>query len=89
MPAAMLHGGGGMLLMMTTKFASQQTIKQSRYHKLLTKCNQSPLPHNNIQLKTTSQNHKQKQTIATHTLLHQTKLTGEIQLFQMKKMHQR
>ena len=58
MPAAMVHGGGGVLLMMTTKFASQQTIKISQ------SCNtndQSPLPHNHIQLKTTTQNHKQKQ----------------------------
>jgi hypothetical protein len=29
--------------------------------KLQNKCNQSPLPHNHIQLKTTTQNHKQKQ----------------------------
>ena len=71
MPAAMVHGGGGVLLMMTTKFASQQTIKK---HKITEKCNRSPLPHNHIQLKTTTQNHKQKQTIATNTLLHQTNL---------------
>ena len=59
MPAAMVHGGGGVLLMMTTEFAPQQTIKK---HEITKKCNQSPLPHNHIQLKTTTQNHKRKQT---------------------------
>ena len=58
MPAAMVHGGGGVLLMMKTKFASQETIKK---HEITKKCKQSPLPHNHIQLKTTTQNHKQKQ----------------------------
>ena len=59
MPAAMVHGGGGVLLMMTTKFASQQTIKILQNYK--NQCNQSPLPHHHIQLKTTTQNNKQKQ----------------------------
>ena len=58
MPAAIVHGGGSVLLMMTTKFASRLTNKK---HTIPKKCNQSPLPHNNIQLKTTTQNHKQKQ----------------------------
>ena len=40
---------------------SSHRNKQSRNTKLRNQCNQSPLPHNHIQLKTTTQNHKQKQ----------------------------
>ena len=58
MPAAMVHGGGGVLLLMKMKVASQQTNEK---YKIPKKSNQSPLPHNHIQLKTTTQNHKQKQ----------------------------
>ncbi len=57
MPAAMMHGGGGVLLMMT-KFKKQETNEK---YKIPKKSNQSPLPHNHIQLKTTTQNNKQKQ----------------------------
>ncbi len=63
MPAAMMHGGGGVMLMMMTKIASQKTIKK---YKITNKCNQSPIHHNHIQLKTTTQNHKQKQPRNKH-----------------------
>ena len=58
MPAAMVHGSGGGVLLMMTKLASKQTIKKTQNYKI--KCNQSPLPHNHIKLKKTTQNHKQR-----------------------------
>ena len=59
MPAAMVQSGGGsVLLMKMTKLASQKTINKN---KITNKRNQSPLPHNHIQLKTTTKNNKQKQ----------------------------
>ena len=67
MPAAMMHGGGGVLLMMTKKLETQQTIEKTQNCK--TKCNESHLPYNHIQLKTTTQNEKQKSTTASNTLL--------------------
>ena len=85
-PAAMVHGGGGVLLMMTTKFASQQTINK---HKI-TKPNAIKAPslttisNSKQQHKITSKNNRRNKHPAPSN-----KLTSEIQLFQMRKMHQR
>ena len=86
MPAAMVHGGGGVLLMMTTKFASQQTIKISQSYK--TNAIKAPsfttISNSKQQHKITSKNnHRNKHPAPAN------KLTVEMQLFQMRKMHQR
>jgi hypothetical protein len=87
MPAAMVHGGGGgVLLMMMTKLASQQTIKKHR----ITKPNAIKAPS-----LTTISNSKQQQKITSknnHGNKHpapSTKLTAEMQFFQIRKMDQR
>jgi hypothetical protein len=86
MPAAMLQGGGGVLLMMTTKFASQQTNKETQSYK--TNAIEAPslttISNSKQQHKITSKNnHRNKHPAPSNNL------TEETQYFQMRKMHQR
>ena len=86
MPAAMVHGGGGVLLMMTTKFASQQTIKISQNYKpnAIKDPSLTTISNSKQQHKITSKNNHRNNHPAQSN-----KLTAEMQLFQMRKMHQR
>ena len=86
MPAEMVPGGGGVLHMMTTKFASQQPINK---HKITKQMQSKPPPSQPYPTQNNNTKSQAKTTIATNNLLHQTKLTSEIQYFQMRKMHQR
>ncbi len=85
MPAAMMHGGNGVLLMILTKFASQETIKNTKITKNAIKA----------QSLTIISKKKKKHKITSknsHTNKHPApskKLTVETQFFQMRKMHQR
>ena len=85
MPAAMVHGGGGVLLMMTTKFKKQQTIKKNKIMKNAIKApSLTTISNSKQQHKITSKNnHRNKHPAPSN------KLTPELQLFQMRKMHQR
>ena len=86
MPAAMVHGGGGVLLMMTTKFASQQTIKETQNYKTnaIKASSLTTLSNSKQKHKITSKNnHRNKHPAPSN------KLTDEMQCFQMRKMDQR
>ena len=78
MPAAMMHGGGGVLLIMTTKFASQETSKR---HKVTKPMQSKPPPSQPYPSQKNNTKSQAKTTIATNSLLHQTKLPPRFSTF--------
>ena len=91
MPAIIMHARAGVLLIIMTNFASpkpnNKKTKSQNHKSQITNSNKPPpsYPHpKHQQHKISSQNQHHNKRPAPYN-----KLTEEIQLFQMRKMHQR